>query len=133
MLTMFTGTEHLLMAAMVWASSVSWPGCAVDTRCGSVAFTLDSLGAAHRELIVAMRDPRVAFLLGSPYQCDICLGSDSQMRQATENFRRSIARPAGFEIRYHLEQQAIVIERAFIPEFTDSPRYSDYPNSIQFL
>ena len=69
MLTMYTGTEHLPMAAMVLASSVSWLGCAVDTRCGSVAFTLDSLGVAHRELTVAIRNPRVAFFLDSPEQC----------------------------------------------------------------
>ena len=69
MLTMHTGTEHLPMAAMVLVSSVSWLGCAVDTRCGSVVFTLDSLGAAHRELTVAMKHWRVAFLLDSPEQC----------------------------------------------------------------
>ena len=55
MLTMYTGTEHLPMAAMVLVWSVSWLGCAVDTRCGSVVFTRDLLGAAHRELTVAMR------------------------------------------------------------------------------
>ena len=54
------------------------------------------------------------------------------MKQAIENFRRSNARLAGFQIRYHLEQQAIDIERAFIPKSTDSPRHSDYPNSIRF-
>ena len=100
MLTVYTGTEHLPMAAMVLASSVSWLGCAVDTRCGSVVFTLDSQGAARRELTVAMKSPRVAFLLDSPEQCLSCLRSDLQMRQAIENFRRSNARPAGFQIRY---------------------------------
>ena len=84
---MYTGTEHLPMAAMVLASSVSWLGCAVDTRCGSVVFTRGSLGAAHRELTVAMKYPRVAFLRDSPYQCDFCLRSAFQMRQAIENFR----------------------------------------------
>lgn len=38
------------MVATAWASNVFWLGCAVDIRCGSAAFTLDSLAAAHREL-----------------------------------------------------------------------------------
>ena len=50
MLTMYIGTEHLPMAATALASNVFWLGCAVDTRCGSVVFTLDSPAAAHREL-----------------------------------------------------------------------------------
>ena len=54
------------------------------------------------------------------------------MKQAIETFKRSNARPACFQIRYHLDQQAIDIKRAFIPEFIGPPRYSDYPNSIQF-
>ena len=44
------------------------------------------------------------------------------MRKAIESFRGSNARLAGFQIIYHLELQAIDIERAFIPELTDSPR-----------
>ena len=47
---MYTGMEHLPMAATAWASSVFWLGCAADTLCESAVFTLDSPAAAHREL-----------------------------------------------------------------------------------
>lgn len=37
-----------------------------------------------------------------------------------------------FQIIYHLELQAIDIERAFLPELTDSPRCSQCPDLIQY-
>lgn len=66
MLTAYIGTEHHPMAATAWASSVFWLGCVVDTRCGSVVFTLDLPAAAHRELRSGREDLRVLFFLNSP-------------------------------------------------------------------
>ena len=50
MLTTSIGMERLHMVATALASNASWRGCAVDTRCGSVVFTLGSPAAARLEL-----------------------------------------------------------------------------------
>ena len=52
---MYIGTERLPMVATAWGLNVFWLGCAVDTRCGNVVFTLDSPAAAHHELSLETR------------------------------------------------------------------------------
>lgn len=61
------GTERRPTAATASASNVFWLGCAVDTLCGSVAFTLDLPAAADREPCLDVRKLLLFFpLLGLP-------------------------------------------------------------------
>ena len=79
---MYIGTERLPMAATAVASNDFWLGCAVDIRCGSVVFTLDSPAAAHRELPGDMRNLLVSCPLDSSTVADRGLSSETKFMVA---------------------------------------------------